>query len=223
MTARTDATEAAGVLNSVADALTALGGHIGNAGAQLLYQVGNLRANAQTSVYSGVLGAQLMGCFSAATAAGATLAAFAILRTTIGALTPSGASGKAIAAAAIEMALAQEALILSATVFVSRDDVDAQMQIYDAAFDAAETYAANAIDVDVYRALVTLHAATINDLTTRSRPLPSLIAVKLARTWSARSLANKLYGDASRAQELIDENKIVNPSFCPLTLVALSA
>lgn len=222
MTERTDAIEAVGILNSVADALTALGGS-GNAGAQLLYQIGNLRANAQISVYSGVLGAQLIGCFSAATAAGATLAGYAILRTTIGALTPSGASGKAIAAAAIELALAQEALILSKTMFVSRDDVDTQIETYDETFDAAETYAANAADVDVYRALVTLHAATVSDLTARSRPLPSLVAVNLVRTWSARSLANKLYGDASRAKELIDENKVVNPSFCALSLVALSA
>jgi prophage DNA circulation protein len=36
-------------------------------------------------------------------------------------------------------------------------------------------------------------------------------------------IAQRLYADPTRAQEIIDENKIVHPAFCLTTIRALSA
>jgi prophage DNA circulation protein len=36
-------------------------------------------------------------------------------------------------------------------------------------------------------------------------------------------MAYRLYTDASRADDVRDENKVVHPAFCPMTGLALSA
>jgi hypothetical protein len=95
--------------------------------------------------------------------------------------------------------------------------------VYDAAFDAAEVAAADASDTDVYRALVTLHSATVSDLSTRSIPLPNLVTYSFGRSYTALGLAQRLYTDPTRAEQLVGEGKVVHPYFMPPTGRALSA
>jgi hypothetical protein len=189
----------------LAPLLATVKGSIGQTGAQLYHAVGVLQANAQTTIGSGSLGAPLQNCFDLARQAGATLAGFANVRAVAAALTPAYAPGRAIAAAAVQFALIEEAQILAATTFASRDDVDAQIAVYDAAFDAAEVAAADASDTDVYRALVTLHSATVSDLSTRSIPLPNLVTYSFGRSYTALGLAQRLYTDPTRAEQLFPD------------------
>jgi hypothetical protein len=221
---KTELVEATSVLQSVlTPLLAAVKGQTAQAGAALYYSVGTLSASAQTTIGSGSLGAPLLNCFDLARQAGASLAGFAALRAAAGALTPTGQPGQGIAAAAIQFSLIEEAQILAATTFVSRDDVDAQIAVYDAAFDDAEVAAADALDTDVYRALVALHAATIADLSTRSIPLPNLVTYSVGRSYTALGLAQRLYGDPTRAEQLVAEGHVVHPYFMPKTGRALSA
>jgi prophage DNA circulation protein len=68
-----------------------------------------------------------------------------------------------------------------------------------------------------------LHAAITMHLTETARPLPRMIAFQFNMTMPSVVLAQRLYADASRADELRAENKIVHPAFCPRQGLALSA
>jgi prophage DNA circulation protein len=56
-----------------------------------------------------------------------------------------------------------------------------------------------------------------------ARPLPRLLPYQFARVMPTLVLAQRLYADASRADEIRAENHVVHPLFCPLTGFALSA
>jgi prophage DNA circulation protein len=120
------------------------------------------------------------------------------------------------------MVLVEQARILAATNFTSRQDVDRYFNAMHASFEQAETVAANNLDNVAYRALVKLHAAVTNDLANRSRPLPKMVTYTTATSKPALYLAQFLYQDPSRYQELIDENKPIRPLFMPRVGQALS-
>jgi prophage DNA circulation protein len=121
------------------------------------------------------------------------------------------------------MALAQESKIVIAMTFTSRQDVDAMILAVQNAFaDPIET-AADTMDAMVFRALVALQASLINHLVSTARPLPQMVAYQFATSLPSLVISQKLYGDASRYDEIRNENKIVHPAFCPPIGLALSS
>jgi prophage DNA circulation protein len=74
-----------------------------------------------------------------------------------------------------------------------------------------------------YRALVELHAAVVFFLTETARPLPRMLQWRFSKIMSTLVLAQRLYYDASRADELREENHIIHPAFGSLSGRALSA
>jgi prophage DNA circulation protein len=56
-----------------------------------------------------------------------------------------------------------------------------------------------------------------------ARPLPRMLNYRFYLTMPNVVMAHRLYADASRADELRNENKIVHPAFCPRQGRALSA
>lgn len=70
-------------------------------------------------------------------------------------------------------------------------------------------------------ALGTLRAAIIKDLDTRGAGLPQLMTVKSAMPVPACVIAQRLYQDAGRTDELITEANAVHPAFMPLSFKAL--
>lgn len=220
---KTALAEAALLLKRVLAALlTSAGNSTTLAGADLFKKVGALSATAEAAIQTGQLGAPLLGCFDAAFTAGATLNTIFQVRTLILAAKPVGAAGITVQQACLRMALVEESKILAVTPLVSRQDVDSYLARMNAAFDPAETFAADARDTIVYRALVALHAVVSQDLATRGRALPRIVPYSYPVRFPALTLANRLYADASRAGELIAENKIVHPLFMPRDGVALS-
>lgn len=191
--------------------------------ADLRMQAGLLLADAAALVSSGGLGAQLLTTFVAARIAGATSASLASLRARIQEEAPASAIAQAVRIGAIRICLGQEARVVAATNFTSRDDVDHILASLNLAFEGAQDEAADAGQTDAYRALVSIQAVVIRDLTSRSRPLPRIVTYNAAPGTPALVLANRLYGDAGRANELLGENKVVHPLFMPTSGRALSA
>ena len=74
-----------------------------------------------------------------------------------------------------------------------------------------------------FQALIALHGAVTNHLVTTARPLPRMLNFQFFEPLPSLVMAYKLYDDASRCDELREENKVVHPAFCPPTGQALSA
>ncbi len=219
-----DLNEAVGILNAMLAALRAtLSGQAGRQGAALRYAVGDVQANAAALIGRALLGVPLVNCFALARLAGATLVGMDAVRTAMQAQAPAGLAGIAVANAGIRFALGQETRILAATSFTSSRDVFAAIAQANAAFEAAEEFAADSRDPSTYQALIAMHAAVTRDLTTRAVSLPALVPYASARVMTSHALANRLYADASRCDELVAENKVINPGFMPLAGTALSA
>jgi prophage DNA circulation protein len=72
-------------------------------------------------------------------------------------------------------------------------------------------------------ALITLHGAVANDLSTRALPLPAIVTYTFPQRMPALWIAQRLYQDATRTGDLIAENNPVHPLFMPETGRALSA
>jgi len=62
-----------------------------------------------------------------------------------------------------------------------------------------------------------------NDLSLRSFSLPVMVTYTFSNPMPALWLAQRLYQDASRAEELIAENRPIHPLFCAPTGKALAS
>jgi prophage DNA circulation protein len=67
----------------------------------------------------------------------------------------------------------------------------------------------------VYQAVVGCHAALMQYLVAEARPLPRMVEYGFSKRMPTLVLAQRLYQDPSRADELRLENRIVHPLFAP--------
>ena len=81
---------------------------------------------------------------------------------------------------------------------------------------------ADRMDAMTFRAIIELHAAVSFFLIETARPLPRMMTFRFNLPLPSLTIAQKLYYDASRADELRQENKIIHPAFCQLRGRALS-
>jgi prophage DNA circulation protein len=86
--------------------------------------------------------------------------------------------------------------------------IDTQMETTDVVSGAS-------IDDDVFQALGALRAAVAEDLLIRGGKLPRITRYTPLATMPALVIAHRLYGDASRADEIVARNKIRHPGFVP--------
>ena len=107
--------------------------------------------------------------------------------------------------------------------YISRQDVETVKASLRQPFNDAEEIAADDMDQAAFAALIALDAAVTNFLVTTARPLPRMIGYRFAASLPSLVLAYRLYQDASRADQLVQENKVVHPAFCPAIGLALSA
>lgn len=223
---KVELSEAIDETGTVLDALLlTLHGKTGIVGANLSYLSGRLRANGALQLNAGGYDFwfALTACFDAAVSAGATFETIEAVRVVANGIVPMHPAGVAVKNFCIRMALVEQARILAATNFVSRQDVDRYFDKINASFEDAEHVAAANHDNIVYVALIEIHATVSNDLATRSRPLPLMIAYTFPDRMPSLWLAQRIYYDPSRYAQLIDENKPIHPLFMPATGAALSA
>jgi prophage DNA circulation protein len=216
---------AVAALKAVLDALLASEVDAASQGGATLRQLcGALAADAVDQVQAGTFGTPLRACFEAATAGGATFSGMDRVRQEAQSVTVPDLTVQRVAQTAARFALVEIARILAATTFTSRQDVDAALVRVNAAFVPAEDFAASRFNNTVWRALLSLHGTVVRDLNARARPLPRIVPYAFATRMPLLTLTNRLYGDASRADELLAENRdTVHPLFMPASGRALSA
>ena len=188
-------------------------------------QYGDIIAEAATLLSTLTLPAPLLNAFNLATQTQATLLGYDLFRQKIVATPTVSALAVSVVNLFLWFTLGQEATIISTTQYASRQDADGDLATIDAAFQAAEISVAD-VDVGVYQQMITLHAAVIRDLVARSMLLPQVVDYSFPRTLPSLVLAQKLYPDdmltVDRSDELILENKAINPAFMPSYGICLS-
>lgn len=79
---------------------------------------------------------------------------------------------------------------------------------------ALETEAERADDA-VYQAVMDLRAAVVADITTRGADLARIVTLRQSGTLPALVVAHRLYGDATRGDEIAARNRLRHPGFVP--------
>lgn len=88
--------------------------------------------------------------------------------------------------------------------------------------DAEILVAGDAGDDESYKALIALRQAVVSALTTNGATLPNLETFNFRAALPALVMANRLYQDASRTDELIQQANPIHPAFMPATVKALA-
>jgi hypothetical protein len=217
---RQEATELAAAV--VADLAKNCKVDAGRSGSMFRQACGDLLVDAEELINAGQIAAPFANVFNLARLAGGTFEQFDTVRADTEKMAVRYFPAYSVGIACVRLALVQMARILSVTTFTNRPAVDRYLDRMNAAFDNAETIAGNIKDQASYRSLVALHAAVTYDLTTRARPLPTIVLYDFAVPRPALWICNRLYGGNSRNDELIAENKPVHPAFMQAPVRALS-
>jgi prophage DNA circulation protein len=217
-----DAKEAAPIMQRGIKALLAAVPTSGRTGADFRTACGSLIANAAALIQSDAAGPPLIECFDLARQAGATQAQLASVRNETIAETPVTVGATMIRDSIVQTCLSAEGYVIAATSFTSREDVDALREEMNNVFASVEESAADAMDQMTFRAVIQLHSAVVYFLVQTARPLPRMVSFAFATAMPTLRMAQRLYADGGRADELRDENKVVHPAFAPATGKALS-
>jgi len=220
---KTDVQEAADIIVSVANMLLGTSKQqVGRAGSDLRSACGDMAVNAKKYIIYNQIAPKLASCFDQARIAGATFDSFNRIQATLVAEAPVSLIAVLMTQSCICFSLQQMSLVLTATTFTSREDVESIQGDVNTAFDLAEEVAADEMAQAAYQALVTLHAAVLFHLYQTAKPLPQMLDFQFAAIRPTLIQSFRLYADASRADELRDENKVVHPAFAPRQGRALS-
>jgi len=216
--------EAAAIARLAMDGLLATSNaeKAGRAGSDLRRMCGDVKAKAETYIAANVIADRLNACFAQAKLTGATRDEFMRLRETMVAEAATSLLAVLIKQACICFSLQQASLVLVEETFTSREDVVAAQSVMNDAFKASEEVAADEMALTVYQALIALHAAVMFHLYETARPLPQMLTYEFIAIRPTLVLSHRLYDDASRADELREENKIVHPAFAPRSGRALA-
>jgi len=219
---KADALEAAPIVDTVLKALLAQAPASGVVGSNLRTATNAFRVNSVSIMMADAAGPPLQNIFQLAQACGINLSQMDYVRNV--AVTQNAVSPGAVLIrdSLIQFALATEGLIIAGMSFVSRDDVEATRQIVNAAFAPAEETVADSMDSTGYMQLLSLHAAIGYYLTQTAEPLPRMLTFVFAAVYPSLVASYKLYADASRADQLREENHVIHPAFMPMTGRALS-
>lgn len=104
----------------------------------------------------------------------------------------------------------------NATVFqeyISSNQIQVRRESILLAFDQQIENAGNAFDLTQRDALINLRSSTLNHLDSEVGSLPDEVDFSVGDAIPVWVLANDLYGDAFRGEEIVDSNDILNPNF----------
>ncbi|CAB3783309.1 hypothetical protein LMG28688_01621 [Paraburkholderia caffeinitolerans] len=120
-------------------------------------------------------------------------------------------------------AFSQLALAVATWQPSSYDDAISMMSSVTDLLDAEIEIAADASDDNSFTALRATRTAVVDDLQTRGADLASLAAMTFNGSLPALVLAHRIYGDATRADQLVQQVAPVHPLFMPATFQALAS
>jgi prophage DNA circulation protein len=219
---KVDAEEAAPIVITTLDALLSWAPTRGRPGSDLRTAVGDIKANVHSLLQSDAIGPPLLNCFQVAFKTGISLSQMDRVRDVAATQIAILPGAFMVRDSLIELALASEGMIIADMKFVSRDDVNFVKNHINTVFAPIEEEIADQMDAMTYRAVVALHAAIVFHLYETARPLPQMLRFRFGISMPTLMIAQRLYADAGRADELRQENKVVHPAFALPTGRALS-
>jgi hypothetical protein len=182
-----------------------------------------LRNNATEAIRGTTLGTQLQQIYQTADQAGATFPGVEMTRQFL--MSHAGSLSlmtQLVMRAALVMTLGLECNIIGRLKFKTHDDVQQLiLQVRDA-FESAKAIGIDELDVLVYQTVNAMGGAIINLLARNQLKLPRFVSWHSKSPMPSLYLANRIYGDASRADEISDENDVIHPAFMPINLRVLS-
>jgi len=119
-------------------------------------------------------------------------------------------------------ALAAIGKVVATYVPSSYDEAIDTMGVVTGFIDAEVLSAGDSGDDESYNALLALRQAVVVALTTTGATLPNLETFTFRTALPALVMANRLYQDASRTDELIQQANPIHPAFMPTTIKALA-
>lgn len=137
--------------------------------------------------------------------------------------TEQTAANAAAAALCRRMALAAAAQSSASYVPTSQQDAASMRDQITSALEAEMLIAGDAGDDASYFALRDLRAAVAADMAARGASLPQSVTVTFSGALPSLVIAQRLYQDATRESELVQEGDPVSPLFMPQSFQALSS
>jgi prophage DNA circulation protein len=220
---KADSQEAQPIVDATLAALLAWAPTRGRDGANLRQSVNHLRANALTLLQADAIGQPLSDAFDLALTTGINLQQIERVRLVTDSFDNVQFVGaQMIKDSLIQLALVTQARLIVGMTFVSRTDVDIVRNMINASFSKESESMANQMDAMTYRAVIALHAAVSFFLVQTARPLPQMLNYRFSLPMTTLGIAQRLYADATRADEILAENHIRHPAFAPRIGRALS-
>lgn len=220
----TETEEITDIVNRLLDGLSVtISSQVGSSGVALRSKIGDMRSNYFDYLRDDTFAAKLLEIYTVSRQASAKLSGFVQLREQLFTELPIGDVAKLIVQMAIGFCLSAESRLITTIEFTSRDDVEDMIATMKIAFDTARDLAADALDSLSYQNLVFLAGSLTNHLATKARPLPRMITFRLASAMPALALSNRVYYVGDRAEEIVAENHIIHPAFCPREIRGLTS
>jgi hypothetical protein len=222
MIVRTEYGEAFDITTRMMAALVQFAPSSSHAGAMMRMEIGKFLGQFYGYIHDGTIGTEMLACFNAARDAGATVNSMDGVREQALLEAPYFLLGNAIVNAGILFSFSIEAQIIVKATFDSREQVDRLMDAMTTVVEDIKLAKSNAFDAGDYQNFVALSASLFQHLSATERQLPRVVAYHMAVNLPALALANRIYSDASRSDELVAENKTVHPAFMQRDGIALS-
>lgn len=210
------------IVNNLLDNLMATIPPQADQGAIFRHLIGEIRANFSPMLRNGTFSQNLLDCFAIIRKSNAKLASLFVVHNDLFAETANTDMTNALVQTAIVFCLSTEARMITDIAFVNRDDVEEMIKVMKGIFDLAIEMSADLSDTSFYRALIALSGSLTAHLATVARPLPRIISFDLKVPLPALSLSNLIYYTPERWEEIVAENRIVHPAFCPREIRGLS-
>lgn len=213
--------EAVEILGGALQTLVVMRTSTARAAVALRTAVGDLSAELQTAIESRKAGEKIAAIFRLAGQSGISFGAWEEYAADLVGRTAETSGGEAALRLLIGCVAVEAAAAADRATFQSRAEADTFMKRVAALMDSVTDAAAPVEDGEISHALARLYSVVVRSLQERARPLPRLVSVDPAGATSL-VLANDLYRDTSRAEEIVVSNHVVHPAFLPDHLEVLS-
>ena len=185
--------------------------------------VTTLRSDPAAAIRGDTLGTDLQNIYAAADAADCTYAGIEAARGYLMSQTGSTSAWvQAVLNSALVMTLGEECTLVTRMTFPSQGEVQTMILHMRDAFEQATELGIDELDVTVYRTINAMGGAIMNYLARVELQLPRYMAYRAAAPWPSLYLAQRIYADPTRADQIEAENGVVHPAFCPVNLRILA-
>ena len=182
-----------------------------------------LRDHAEAAIRDNTLGTQLAQVVNAAIAADATYGGIERARQYLMAQNASASlMTQIVFRSALPMILGLEVTIIQRHRFTNQEQTQNMIAHVRQMFEDAKAIGVDEVDAGVYQAMNAMGGKIMNYLSRVELQLPRYILWSSKAPMPSLWLANRIYADATKSDEIEAENRIVNPAFVPRQIRVLS-